>query len=267
MKSLFEEEAPKSERLFSQLTTAWYNWAVAEMLNEKGVHCWALTAAYYSMVHAARTPMSLTNNYRCGFVRSHSDFPRFLNGAKYTSERDQSINELSTALKISPDSINNLFRQLHNVLSAFKEAREMTSYEKYIIAHQLREDIEASSWLTKICKIAYAYVESTNKKVSELTYDYVRLHRLSAYYVHHLREEIVQFKELLEKEHLAMPKKLELIVNRFGDLITHVSEPTDMDHFMENTRGYRSKDESYERLHSILSRVLELDGLSANANS
>jgi hypothetical protein len=259
VRDLFEEEAPKSERLFSQVTTAWYDWAVAEMLGERRVHCWALTADYYSMVHAARTPMIITSCYEERFVTHHSEFPRFLAGErKYAVPYNKSIEELSKALNVQPDYVGKLFAELHDVLSTFKEARNETSYEKYIISHQCRQDIEASEWLSKICDKASACVVSTNQKISELIYKYVRLHELHAYYVHHLREEIAQFKELLQKEQLTVPKKLEPIINKFNTLVAHTPEPARMNSFMEQTRTYPSKDKSYEKLLSILYETQKL---------
>lgn len=256
---MYQEEASKSERLFSQLTTAWYNWAVSEMLSEKGVHCWALTAAYYSMVHAARTVISVTRFYRCRFVTQHSEFPRFLAGEeKYRSDYDQSIEELSMTSKTQPSSMKELFRMLHDVLSTFKEARNKTSYEKYIIAHQCRPDVEVSGWLAEICEKASACAASTNQEVSEFVYNYVRSHELFAHYLHHLKQEMAQFNDLLEKETLAMPRKLVPIIDRFSDLIAHVKEPTDMDIFIEKTWGYSSKEKSYEELRAILLKTQKL---------
>jgi uncharacterized protein (UPF0332 family) len=76
----YKESAEESERLFSQLKAAWYNWALAKMLYEKHVHCWAVTVAYYSTVHAARTLMDLTPCWNESFVSSHSKILEFFKG-------------------------------------------------------------------------------------------------------------------------------------------------------------------------------------------
>ena len=259
VRELFEEEAAKSERLFSQLTTAWYDWAVAKMLEEKGVHCWALTADYYSMFHAAKTLMTITSFYREKFVSFHSELPRFFAGEKkYLVQYNESIKELSKTSNVPPDYVCKLFAELHDVLSTFKEARNETSYEKYIISHQCRQDIEASKWLLEICDKASACVVSINEKISESIYNYVRLHELYAYYLHHLKEEIAQFKDLLQEEQLNVPMKLEPIMNRFNTLVANTPEPADMNSFMEQTKAYPSKDESYEELFSVLCKTQKL---------
>lgn len=254
---LSEEE--KSERLFSQLTAAWYNWAVFEMLYEKNVSCWALTAAYYSMFHAARTLMNLTPYPDEKFVRNHTPFLNFLSGEKHIEERAQAIEILSKALGITANQVDETFMRLNKVLSAFKDTREMASYERYVIAHQFRTDIQASSWIDDLSKRAFVYVAEINTKTSDLILEYLKLSPSSAYHLCHLKQEIEQFHSLLRKENLPTPKGAEIILKRFEDLIASTSKPKDMSDFIQNTMMYSSKNLSYEQLHSTLLKVRGLD--------
>jgi hypothetical protein len=74
-----------------------------------------------------------------------------------------------------------------------------------------------------------------------------------------LKEEIVQFNDLLRNEQLTTPSGLAPIINEFNYLIAQVKEPMDINNFIEKTWDYPSKDEAYKRLHSVLLSIQKLD--------
>jgi hypothetical protein len=173
-------------------------------------------------------------------------------------KREKTIEELSVNLDMSNSEIDKLFREFFRVLKVLKIARNMSSYEKYVIAHQLRSDIEASSWIVEICESSLVCVEKINAKIAELVLRYICNHRLSSYYLHHLDEELTQFEKLIEGECLIIPEGLVSLIYRFSGYITPERKPEGIELFLQLTRTYRSKDEQYEKLRDIWQETRDL---------
>jgi len=209
-------EGIRSENIFSELTTSWYDYCLAKELYSKGAYCWSIEIAYYSALHALRAIMHTSIRLTEYFMnnrfkipprfRSHSAFVKLLIKCDSLTERDEEeliIIDVMELLGLGTQFL----KTLGKILEAMKKAREIHVYQHLIVAHQIRV-IPMEPISSLMIKAAFKIiVECTNA----IVYNFLikMTDKVLKYcYSMHFIDEIKQFKKLLVLEHIEPAKEL-----------------------------------------------------------
>ena len=170
--------ALRSEHMFSQLGSAWYNISISNKLMSNRVYCWVAITAYYATLHSARTILFVSDNVmrfysrRLGLRRGryvilyplpkvfsrHLSFIKLLINNDYplTCVDEVSSNELQRifgikdlgqiryGLKVLSEVKSCLkidsgyLKEVGERLRILKNVREAFTYIHVVIAHQIR---------------------------------------------------------------------------------------------------------------------------------
>lgn len=247
------EEAVWSEMLFSQLTTGWYDWAVAHRLRTQNTHCWSITAAYYAQYMLLG---SLLLSYRNGSIhreqrknqliegltQSHQALIRFYQSRELTlnlkrdskiethevdSFRREFLNHFSEVVGISQEAADRILRTYGEILQVGKFTRESHTYHVLVVSHQMIPSVNVMNktfypreTVQKLGESLLETLPSINRMVMKVVSEVISSLEPEARALHfrHLSEEIEDFYKLADHEHLVpLPDVLEVCLSKLQE--------------------------------------------------
>jgi len=209
-------EGIRSENVFSELVTSWYDYCLAKELYSRGVYCWSIEIAYYSALHSLRalmyTSMKLVKYFMEHLFKmpskfkSHSGFCELLTRCDSLSGKSIEEQIIIDVLKVLNINAQDL-KVLGNILKIMKKAREIHVYQHLVVAHQVRvipmEPISSSmlnATFKTITECSRIIVHNFLLRITDKALQYC--------YLRHFIDEIEQFKRLLKLEHIKLDEHL-----------------------------------------------------------
>ena len=144
----------RSEAICSQLVTALHAWNVFNHTRTRAWHTWSLEAGYYSLYHVALLPGLLIGQRTLhGRFTSavgggssptmdarHQELARFWTGDVQSGHiadvRRDTVEALSRDLRIDREEFDAVLKWLGSELDRFRVARELSTYQPLVVAHQ-----------------------------------------------------------------------------------------------------------------------------------
>ena len=224
-------EGVRSENIFSELTTAWYDYSLAEELYHKGAYCWVIEAAYYSALHSLRalvhTSIKLTEYFVNNVLKippkfkSHAKFIELLLKCDKLAGKEveeEIISDVINTLNLDADFL----KKLGTALKAIKAAREIHVYQHLVVAHQVRAI--PASYVKDISRLtlntSFNIVVSCTDIIVNIFLEKIEDNLIKYCYLRHFIDEFYQFWTLLREENIEPAENLVKYLNRVENEVT-----------------------------------------------
>lgn len=275
----FQTEAKKCIEIHSHLSTCLYDWAFSHTLYEQQVLCWSTTAAYYAMVHSARTLFSLTEfdeRFKDAFGSSRTKRERLREIVKFHSQfcsflKDHNLGQndkvlRKTCLECFEDHFPNVnwssfLKNVGRILELHKDARNAETYEHFVVAHHGRGYHFESPFINTIFQESERNANKLIVKTLSYVHDfYEKENPMREYHLWHLKDEIKWLETPLKKEKLEVPSEMQSFLNSLKSLTTDISKPVRYSEFERemDMNYYTRKGEVYGKLKSVAEGLMHL---------